>query len=80
MNDQYLMENYLLLLKSNMEVYTHGTLESYNDNVRNTLFLCLQDTISSQGSTFNLMSEYGYYDVTNIACKEIKKSIKKLTK
>ena len=79
MNDQVLMENYLLILKSNMEVYVHGTLESSNQNVRNTISACMQDTLSSQNNTFQLMSEYGYYQVENIPCKDIKKSIKKLT-
>ncbi len=78
MNDQLLMENYLLILKSNMEVYVHGTIESSNEQVRNTLFTCMQDTLISQNNTFLLMSEYGYYDISNISCKDIKKSIKKL--
>ena len=30
MNDELLMENYLLVLKSTVEVYVHGTLESLN--------------------------------------------------
>jgi spore coat protein CotF len=78
MNDQYLMENYLLILKSNMEVYTHGTLESFNHDIRSTLYNSLQDTLSSQENTFNIMMEYGYYNVSNISNKDIKKSIKKL--
>ncbi len=78
MNDQVLMENYLLILKSNMEVYTHGTLESSNQDIRNTISSCMQDTLVSQNNTFQLMKEYGYYMIENIPCKDIKKSIKKL--
>ena len=37
MNDQILLDNYLLLLKSTVEVYVHGTLESTNKPVRNLL-------------------------------------------
>ena len=78
MNDQLLMESYLLILKSNMEVYVHGTLESSNEDVRNTISACMQDTLSSQNNTFQLMSEYGFYEVENMSCKDIKKIIKKV--
>ena len=78
MNDQVLMENYLLILKSNMEVYIHGTLESSNQSIRSTISSCMQDTLVSQNNTFQLMSEYGYYNIENIPCKDIKKSLKKL--
>ena len=78
MNDQTLMNNYLLILKSNMEVYVHGTLESSNQDIRNTICTCMQDTLSSQNNTFQLMSEYGYYEVDNLPCKDIKKVIKKV--
>ena len=37
MNDQLIMDNYLLILKSTVEVYVHGTLESSNNDVRKTL-------------------------------------------
>ena len=37
MNDQLLMDNYLLILKSTMEVYVHGTLESSNEEIRELL-------------------------------------------
>ena len=78
MNDNILMEAYLLILKSNMEVYVHGTIESANEQVRNTIYTCMQDTLESQNNTFQLMMEYGYYNIENIPCKDIKKTIKKL--
>ena len=78
MNDNILMEEYLLILKSNMEVYVHGTIESANEQIRNTIYTCMQDTLESQNNTFQLMMEYGYYNIENIPCKDIKKSIKKL--
>ena len=37
MSDQILMENYLLILKSTVEVYVHGTLESSNNDIRKIL-------------------------------------------
>ncbi len=45
MNDQIIMDNYLLVLKSTVEVYVHGTLESSNEEVRSTLKNCLDETI-----------------------------------
>ena len=43
MNDQIIMENYLLVLKSTIEVYVHGTLESSNLDVRKALKKGLDD-------------------------------------
>ena len=78
MNDQLLMENYLLLLKSDTEVYVHGTLESSNEDVRKVLKNGLDETMKSQSDTYNLMSEYGWYDVKNISSKEICKTLEKV--
>lgn len=80
MNDQLLMENYLLVLKSNMEVYVHGTLESVNEDVRNSIHLSMEDTLDSQNNTFHLMNEYGFYKIDNIDAKDIKMAYKKLKK
>ena len=43
MNDKLIMENYLLILKSTVEVYVHGTLESSNEDSRSALKKCLDD-------------------------------------
>lgn len=37
MNSQLILDNYLMILKSTVEVYIHGTLESSNEDVRSTL-------------------------------------------
>ena len=71
MNDQLIMDNYLLLLKSTVEVYVHGTLESSNDDIRKLLKDCLDNTMSMQGTTYNKMTEYGWYKVENIDKKQI---------
>ncbi len=78
MSDQLIMENYLLLLKSTMEVYVHGTLESSNKSIRELLKCGLDDTAKHQACTYDLMSEYGWYQVQNVELKEIKSVIKKL--
>ena len=37
MNNELILNNYLLLLKSTTEVFVHGTLESSNSDIRSTL-------------------------------------------
>ena len=78
MNDQLLMENYLLILKSTMEVYVHGTLESSNNKVRETLKCGLDETVRHQANTYDTMTEYGWYQVNNIDNKNIQKSLDKI--
>ena len=66
MNDKLILNSYLLLLKSTVEVYVHGTLESSNQKVRNLLKTSLDNTMSMQYNTYNKMTELGYYNVENI--------------
>ena len=75
MNSQLIMDNYLLVLKSTVEVYVHGTLESANKDSKMLLKQCLNDTLDSQEKTYNLMTEYGWYQVNNVEITEIKQVI-----
>ena len=78
MNDQLLMENYLLVLKSTVEVYVHGTLESSNPDVRDTLKLGLDETMNHQARTYEEMTNYGWYTISNIDSKKIKQTLKNI--
>ncbi len=78
MNDKLIMENYLLVLKSTVEVYVHGTLESSNNDVRELLKGCLDDTMTSQANTYDLMTECGWYTINNIDSKDISKTLNKI--
>jgi len=78
MNDQLLLENYLLVLKSTVEVYVHGTLESVNKNIRTTLQDHLNNTINSQNDTYQEMTKKGWYQIENIKETEIKKVYNKI--
>ena len=78
MNNKLLMENYLLVLKSTVEVYIHGTLESSNERVRSLLKDCLNKIMSMQNDTYQEMTKYGWYQVNNIDSNEIKNTITKL--
>ena len=79
MSDKDYLEEYLLLLKSNIEVYIHGTVESSNKMVRDSLYEGLSKTLESQEDTFNLMMSKDYYVVDNIDPSEIEKTVNKLS-
>ena len=78
MNDQVLMDNYLLVLKSTVEVYVHGTLESSNEDVRSILKECLDDTMGMQADTYDKMTEYGWYQVNNVDTTQIMETLNKV--
>ena len=75
MDNQVLMDNYLLILKSTVEVYVHGTLESSNQDVRNNLKDSLNETLESQANTYDLMTKYGWYNVKNVEVSTIKQTL-----
>ena len=78
MNDQILMDNYLLLLKSTVEVYVHGTLESSNEDVRNLLKENLNSIMTMQADTYDKMVEHGWYQVNNVDTTQIQETLIKL--
>ena len=78
MSDQILMENYLLVLKSTVEVYVHGTLESSNNDIRKVLKKGLDETMLNQANTYDEMTNYGWYKVKNVDSKTINSTYSKL--
>ena len=78
MDNKTIFENYLLTLKSTVEVYVHGTLESSNEAVRLKLKQGLNETMTNQAKTYELMKENNWYSPENISLEEINKTIKKL--
>lgn len=72
MNDELLMDNYLLVLKSTVEVYVHGTLESTNLDVRNVLKDNLNEILDCQSNTYQEMVKNGWYPTTNVDINTIK--------
>lgn len=79
MSDQELMDNYLLILKSTIEVYVHGTLESSNKSVRELLKHGLDETIKHQENTYDKMTEYGWYSISNVNKSVIKQTLNKIS-
>lgn len=78
MNDQLIMENYLLILKSTVEVYVHGTLESSNQDIREILKAGLDNTMSFQADTYDEMTTFGWYEINNIKESQIKQVYNKV--
>ena len=78
MDDKLMMENYLLILKSTVEVFVHGTLESSNSDVREVLKSSLNTILSSQANTYDKMTEYGWYNVKNVDSSVISNTLNNL--
>ena len=79
MSNELVFNNYLMLLKGTVEVYIHGTLESSNEDVKETLKTSLDDILNSQKDTFNIMVENNWYEVNNVETNVIDQTYKKLT-
>lgn len=80
MDNQLVLDNYLLILKSTVEVYVHGTLESSNKDVRLLLKQSLDEIMTSQASTYDLMTKYNWYNVENVKTSVINKTLNKVKK
>ena len=78
MNNQVIMDNYLLVLKSTVEVYIHGTLEASNEKVKALLKQNLNQIIDCQENTYNIMTTYGWYTTNNVDRNIICETINKL--
>lgn len=77
-NDQLFLDSYLLLLKSTVEVYVHGTLESTNQKVRNLLKASLDTIMSMQDTTYQEMTNRNWYKVKNIDTNTICQTLNKV--
>ena len=75
MTDKLLMENYLMILKSTVEVYVHGTLESSNDSIRNLFKKGLDETLTHQANTYEEMTGCGWYTIENVDASVINKTL-----
>ena len=64
--DELVLNNYLMVLKSTVEVYVHGTLESSNKKIRELLKECLNETLSSQAKTYDEMVKYDWYTIEDL--------------
>ena len=77
MSDQVIMDNYLLVLKSCVEVYVHGTLESSNESVKSLLKKSLNEILDCQKNTYSLMTKYGWYKINNVGSNIVQDTLEK---
>ena len=61
MNDKEIMENLLLNLKGECDLFMHGAVESFSTAVHSAFTQALNDTISMQNQVYAKMSEKGWY-------------------
>ena len=78
MNIEERLGNYLSLLKSEVEVYIHGTIESSNKDSKDLLKSSLLEILLCQENTYNFMCSLDYYKVNNVPSSNIKKVYDKL--
>ena len=78
MDNQLIMDNYLLVLKSTVEVYVHGTLESSNKDIRELLKSGLDRIMNSQARTYDEMTKYGWYKTINVQKTTVKETLNKV--
>ena len=76
--DELIMNNYLLLLKSTVEVYVHGTLESSNKDIRELLKNGLNETLSHQARVYDEMTKYDWYTINNVDTSIIEQTLDKV--
>ena len=78
MDNQLILDNYLLILKSTVEVYVHGTLESSNLDVKELLQDSLNETLNDQKNTYQEMIKYGWYQIENVETNKIQQTLNKV--
>ena len=78
MDNRLIMDNFLLVLKSTVEVFVHGTLESSNEKSRKSLKEGLDTIMNSQAKTYDLMASMGWYPVNNVSSDIINETLVKI--
>ena len=61
MNDKEIMENLLLNLKGECDLFMHGAIESFSTAVHSAFTQALNDTLTMQNQVYSKMSEKGWY-------------------
>ena len=71
MNEKEIMENLLLNLKGECDLYMHGAIESGTANVHTAFTQALNDTIAMQNQVYAKMSEKGWYPAQSAQPQQI---------
>ncbi len=76
MDDKTMLEGILFDLKVLGDLCLHGSIESCGD-VHKCFVNALDEVLVLQNDLFNVMSDVGMYNVTNVEVSKIKKAIGK---
>lgn len=66
MEDKYLMEKELLIIKGVCDLYLHGTIESTTAEVHIAFKDALNTSLDIQNKIYNLMAEKGWYKTETV--------------
>jgi spore coat protein CotF len=71
MQDKEIMENILLNLKGECDLYMHGAIESSTPAVRAAFKSALTDALAMQGEVYDKMAAKGWYPAATAEQKQI---------
>ena len=71
MQDKEIMENILLNLKGECDLYMHGAVESATPNVRAAFKSALTEALTMQSEVYDKMAAKGWYPSTPAEQKQI---------
>ena len=71
MQDKEIMENLLLNLKGECDLYMHGAIESATPKVRAAFNTALNDALNMQSQIYDKMAAKGWYPATSAEQKQI---------
>ena len=71
MQDREIMENILLNLKGECDLYMHGAIEAATPAVRSAFNMALNDTLKMQAEVYDNMAAKGWYPTTPAEQKQI---------
>lgn len=72
-----MMENLLAVLKNQIDLFSHGAIESCTAGVHNTFFDSLGKALAQQNAVYNAMAQMGWYPASAATAAQIGKVKKK---
>ena len=71
MQDKEIMENLLLNLKGECDLYMHGAIESATPSVRAAFSTALNNTLAMQAEVYDKMAAKGWYPSSTVEQQKI---------
>ena len=70
-NDRQIMENILLNIKGECDLYMHGAMESSTPDVHSTFTKMFNEALQLQNEVYHKMAEAGWYPSTQVEQQKI---------